>query len=85
MFYSTALRDSGEKDESGHPIVRNYLNQEQVYLMAMQGLSHSVLWMWPDVVIFVSAFYTTAPWYELLRNRRIKTVNLCTESPYQDD
>jgi spore maturation protein CgeB len=85
IFYSMALLDTGEKDEEGHPIVRQAMSHEEAWAAAMQGLSHSVMWMWPDIVLFISAFFTTAPWYQLLRARRIKTVILHTESPYQDD
>lgn len=85
IFYSTALRDTGEKDEQGLPIVRNYLTQDQAFIAARQGLSHEILWKWPDVVLFISAFFMTATWFRLLRARRIKTVILHTESPYQDE
>lgn len=85
IFYSTALRDTGEKDEQGLPIVRNYLTQEQAFVAARQGLSHALLTFWPDVVLFISAFFMTAGTFALLRQRRFRIVILHTESPYQDD
>lgn len=85
IFYSMALIDTGEKDEGGHPIVRQAMNQEQAFHAAMQGLTDTLFKFWPDVVMFISAFFTTARLFELLRARRFKTVILHTESPYQDD
>lgn len=44
-----------------------------------------VLEFWPDVVFVVSGFFVRTPIIDLLRARGIRTVLLCTESPYQDD
>jgi spore maturation protein CgeB len=85
IFYSTALKDTHTVDEHGLPIVQQYLSQEQAFHMAMQGLPDVLLKMWPDVVIFVSAFFTTESTFALLRARNFKTVLIHTESPYQDD
>jgi spore maturation protein CgeB len=85
IFYSMALIDTGEKDEEGHPIVRQAMNQDQAFHAAMQGLTDTLFKFWPDVVFFISAFFTTAKLFELLRARRFRTVILHTESPYQDD
>jgi spore maturation protein CgeB len=85
IFYSTALKDTHTQDEHGLPIVQQYLSQEQAFAMAMQGLSDVLLKYWPDVVIFVSAFFTTESTFALLRARNFKTVLIHTESPYQDD
>lgn len=84
MFYSNALLNTHTRDEHGLPIVRQAMTEEQAITAAMQNLSHPILWMWPDVVLFISAFFMTAPWFELLRNRRIKSAILFTEAPYQD-
>lgn len=85
IFYSTALKDTHTVDEHGLPIVQQYLSQEQAFHMAMQGLPDVLLKYWPDVVIFVSAFFTTQDTFTLLRMRNFKTVLIHTESPYQDD
>jgi hypothetical protein len=85
IFYSTALKDTHTVDEHGLPIVQQYLTQEQAFLMAMQGLPDVLLKYWPDVVIFVSAFFTTEGTFALLRARGFKIVLLHTESPYQDE
>lgn len=73
----------------GVPAYRRALTDAQATLQAYEGLSHSVLTYWPDLVIFVSAFYTRAATLQLLRMRQIKDTNkivlLHTESPYQDD
>jgi spore maturation protein CgeB len=85
VFYSNALINTGETDEGGHPIVRSAMTQDQVYMAALQGISHALLTMWPDVVLLVSGFYMTAGYMQLMRSRKFRTVLLCTESPYQDD
>lgn len=70
------------RDEEGLPIVRQALSQEGAFTMAMQGISHALLTFWPDVVVFVSGFFTTAGLLDLCRKRRFKVVILNTESPY---
>jgi hypothetical protein len=59
--------------------------EDQAIWAAVQNLSHPILWFWPDVVLFISGFFLTAPWFQMLRDRRITTVMLHTESPYQDE
>lgn len=85
IFYSTALKDTHTQDEHGLPIVQQYLSQDAAFVMAMQGLSDVLLKYWPDVVIFVSAFFTTESTFALLRARNFKTILIHTESPYQDE
>ena len=72
------------EDETGHPIMRA-LVPWQIRQMSMQGITHALYTMWPDVVFFVSAFFTTAATMHLIRQRNHKIVILHTESPYQDD
>lgn len=83
-FYSRALIDTEEKDETGHPIVRQAMTQLEAIRATMQGLSHAAYTYWPDVVLFVSAFFVEAGTFALMRARRHKIVMLHTESPYQD-
>ena len=85
QFYCSALVETGEKDETGHPLVRNAMDREMAIRVAMQGLSHACFSMWPDVVIFVSGFFATTGTLELIRSRRMKVVLLATESPYQEE
>lgn len=85
IFYSTALMETGTKDEEGRPIVRQAMTQDQAFVMARQGLSHALYTFWPDVVLFISAFFMTAGTFDLIRQRGHKIVILHTESPYQDD
>jgi hypothetical protein len=61
------------------------MTQEQVFMAALQGLSHALITMWPDVVLMISGFYMTAAYMQLMRSRNFRTVMLFTESPYQDD
>ncbi len=84
IFYSSALIDSGTKDEDGRPIVRQAMDADQAYMAAIQGLSHACYTFWPDVVLFISAFFMNAATFQLMRDRRHKLVILHTESPYQD-
>lgn len=80
-----ALIDTGAKDEGDHPIVKSAMTREEAWFAAMQGLSHQVLHMDPDVVLFISAFFAGATTLQLLRTRtRSKVVILHTECPYQD-
>lgn len=84
-FYSRALIDTEEKDETGHPIVRQAMSQPEAIRATMQGLSHAAYSFWPDAVLFVSAFFVEAGTFALMRARRHKLVLLHTESPYQDN
>ncbi len=84
VFYSRCLVDTGEQDEEGHAIVTQALNDRQAKTLAFQGLSHACYTFWPDVIIFISGFFTTAAQFELFRQRNHKIVILHTESPYQD-
>jgi spore maturation protein CgeB len=51
----------------------------------MQGITHALYTFWPDTVLFVSGFFTTAGLLEVVRKRGHKVVFLNTESPYQED
>src|ERR1044072_8898374 len=84
IFYNMALIDSGERDETGHPIVKSAMTPQQAFNAAMQGLSHACLTFWPDVILYVSGFFLNAGLMQLMRSRRFKQVILHTESPYQD-
>jgi spore maturation protein CgeB len=85
VAFSSALVDTHQTDETGHPIVRTLFTDEQVFYAAMEGLSHSLLTFWPDVVLFVSGFYLSAGTLQLLRMRNFRIVLLHTETPYQDE
>jgi glycosyltransferase involved in cell wall biosynthesis len=76
-----------EKDEDGEFIrpLKKVYDSEQAMAAAMQGLSHDLYTFWPDVVIFVSAFYTSTQTLQVIKARRHKIVIIHTESPYQDD
>lgn len=85
VFYSNVLLDTHTKDEYGLPVVKQALSQEAAFTMAMQGISHALLTFWPDVVLLISGFFSTAGLLHLIRQRRMKVVILATESPYQED
>jgi hypothetical protein len=91
VFYSRTLMlqydTEGHEvyDEAGLPIVHPALDQQDAFTMAMQGISHALYTYWPDVVVFVSGFFTQAGLLEVIRKRGHKVVMLNTESPYQED
>lgn len=84
-FYSRAYLATGEKDQNGNPVLRQAMSSDaDIVRAAMQGLTHACYTMWPDVVVFISAFYVPPAILELIRSRRHKIVLIHTESPYQD-
>jgi len=84
QFYGNALINTGEMDHGGHPLVRRAMSDDAAVRMAMQGVSHAAMAMWPDVVVFVSGFFVTPGVLQLLQQRRMNVVLLATESPYQE-
>lgn len=76
--------ERGEEGELLRPLKKAF-DSEQAMTAAMQGLSHDLYTFWPDVVIFVSAFYTAASTLRVIKARGHKVVIIHTESPYQDD
>lgn len=75
------MLDTGQKDEDGFPIVRQAMSEDDAVRMAFQGLSHACYTFWPDHILFISAFFTTAALFQLLRQRKHKISILHTESP----
>ncbi len=84
QFYGHALISTGDVDDTGHPLVRRAMNDQDALRMAMQGVSHAAFSMWPDAVMFVSGFFVTPGLMALLQSRRMKVILLGTESPYQE-
>jgi len=83
--YDAALVETGNVDAAGHPEVRKLFTREQALNLAADRIFGDCFKWWPHVVLGVSAFFIP-PWYlDVLRDRRIRTVLLMTESPYQDD
>jgi spore maturation protein CgeB len=60
------------------------MNQLEAIRASMQGITHATYSFWPQVIVFVSAFFVEAGTFALLRARGHKIVLLHTESPYQD-
>lgn len=58
---------------------------EQGVQLAAKGISAACFEFWPDLVMICSGFYIPEWVYDVLRARKMKTVLLCTESPYEDD
>lgn len=82
VFYSKALIDTGELDETGHPLVKLAMPVADAIKAAMQGLTHAAYVFWPDVILFVSGFFLDSGIFEIMRARNHKLVMLHTESPY---
>lgn len=53
-------------------------------VLTYNGLFEQVYLQWPDVIFFVSGFFTNPEMFKVLRLRGHKIVILHTESPYQD-
>jgi hypothetical protein len=73
------------RDDDGLPVVKPAFTPEQSAQLALEGLFGTLYTFAPDIVFFVSAFFTTPETLKLIRNRGHKIVILHTESPYQDD
>ena len=83
-FYDQVLLAEDMTDEQGRQAVHKALTRPQAITLAANGILAACYQMWPDVVLFVSAFFTP-PWVlEVIRGRGHKIVMLFTESPYQD-
>lgn len=61
------------------------MSDEKSVLAAYEGLGHHLYTYWPDLVVFVSAFYVRPEMLEVIRQHGHKVVIIHTESPYQDD
>jgi spore maturation protein CgeB len=83
-FYAQAHLPDYSYPEEPRPLKKAFTS-EQAMTLAMQGLSHDLFLWGPDVVVFVSAFYTGAQTMQVIRVRGMKIVVIHTESPYQDD
>ena len=64
---------------------RPALNNEQAIAMAAKGVESVAFEVWPDVVVFTSAFFIPRFLLDLLAKRGMKTVIVMTESPYEDE
>jgi hypothetical protein len=71
--------------ECGLVELRQAMTKEDAATASMQGLTHDLYAIWPQMVFFVSAFFTPSWVLDLIRQRRHRLVILHTESPYQDD
>lgn len=65
-----------------HPKVSTMQTAAQ---LASKGIEAACYEMWPDVVVFVSAFFIPPQTFDLIRARGHRLVVIHTESPYEDD
>jgi spore maturation protein CgeB len=87
-FYGQAVFQDKEVAPCEHgfgPVRKAMPDPEMIAQMATKGLFETCYTFWPDVIFFVSAFFTTGQTLHILRQRGHKIVMLHTESPYQDD
>jgi spore maturation protein CgeB len=68
----------------GEVPTRKALDNDGILQLGMDGLYADLNKFWPDVVLFVSAFYMSPALLQFIRTRRHKIVMLHTESPYED-
>jgi hypothetical protein len=72
------------KDANGE-YQKAFASAAQVADLALAGLFESAYVTWPDMIFFVSGFWTSPKRLEVLKSRGHKIVMLHTESPYQDE
>jgi hypothetical protein len=82
ITHSSLLMDARERDETGHPLVKQAFTREQAIQLSLEGLYGALYCYGPDVVMFVSAFFTQPETFRLIRAHGHKVVILHTESPY---
>lgn len=82
-LYGSALLETSHTDENGYRQFRRALTDEQAMQLAANGLLSACYQFWPDVVVFVSAFFIPTEMMDLLRSRGQRVVLLCTEEPYE--
>ena len=85
-FFDSALMpdETAEADSDGRRPARKALTNEQAVDLASDWLFNECYKWWPDVVLLVSAFFTSPFVLEVMRSRGHKIVMLFTEAPYQD-
>jgi hypothetical protein len=64
--------------------IKAFPKPENVYSFAISGLPQSVLYWWPQLVVFISGFTVDPQFLEVCRGRGIKTACVMTESPYEE-
>jgi hypothetical protein len=82
-FYDSVLMPEDMRTEEGRQAVRKALTREQAIELAANGVLSACYQTWPDVVMFVSAFFVPGHLLEVIRARRHRVVMLFTEAPYQ--
>jgi spore maturation protein CgeB len=83
-FYDAAFIEAAA-GENGEKVFRKAMPRETAIHTATYGIRGALYDCWPDVVLFISAFFTPVALLELIRSRGHKIVMLHTESPYQDE
>jgi spore maturation protein CgeB len=79
------IADAGQPAcEHGNLPTHKALDNDGIIQLGMDGLYADLNKFWPDVVLFVSAFYMSPAMLQFIRTRRHKIVMLHTESPYED-
>lgn len=84
-FFDSALMpdESGEPDSDGRRPVRKAMATEKAVDLASDWMLGECYKWWPDVVLLVSAFFTSPFALEVMRSRGHKIVMLFSEAPYQ--
>jgi spore maturation protein CgeB len=84
-FFTSAYFETGGEDENGHLEIRKACTREEAILLAAENIWAVAYRWWPDVILGISAFFTSPHLLQVLRSRGHKVVLLHTEAPYQDD
>lgn len=61
------------------------LTGDQAIAHAVEGLGNACYQFWPDVIMVISGFFIPDHFWQVWKRFGIKTVLVCTESPYEDD
>lgn len=83
VFYDSVAIETG-KEQDGLKEFRKALTHQQAIDLAVNGLLSAAYQGWPDVVLIVSAFFTSPRMLDIVRSRRQKIVLVHTECPYED-
>jgi spore maturation protein CgeB len=81
--FAMSLREEGEAPD-GLKRFRRMYNDEQVKLLAADGLCATLFKVRPDVLLLISAFYLPPALLEHIQRSGIAVVIIHTESPYED-
>lgn len=82
--FAMSLREDGMSDDGAMRRFRRMYDDEQVKLLAVDGLCATLFKMRPDVLLLISGFFIPPALLEHIQRSGIAVVIIHTESPYED-